>query len=407
MTFFCRSCGSTQTEPVLSLGRTPLANALLHASDLGTVEPTFPLDLVLCTGCSLVQITQTVPPEQLFRDYKYFSSFSDAMVEHAGELAKRLIEKRHLNRSRLVVELASNDGYLLQHYVKAGIPVLGIEPAVNVAKAAAERGVRTIVEFFGNDLAKKLVAQGERASIIHANNVAAHVADINGFVAGIATLLRDDGIAVIETPYVRDMIDRCEFDTIYHEHLFYYSLHAFKTLAARHGLAVVDVERLPIHGGSLRIFVAREAGQLCTENVFELLHEEAQLGVGSIGFYRDFATRVQRLKSVLTGLVLDLKSAKRHIAAYGAAAKGATLLNYCGIDASHVDFVVDRNGHKHGLHMPGSHIPICPPSVFRTSRPDYCLLLTWNFAAEILEQQREYTAGGGRFILPVPDVRIV
>jgi SAM-dependent methyltransferase len=390
--------------PVLSLGRTPLANALVDKESAPGSEATYPLDLVFCTACSLVQIVETVPPEVLFREYLYFSSFSDAMVDHARRLAGRLVAERGLGPEELVVEIASNDGYLLQHYVARGVPVLGVEPALNIAKVARERGIETITEFFGEALGRKL-AQRRRASVIHANNVVAHVPDINGFFSGIAALLAEDGVAVIETPYVREMVERVEFDTIYHEHLFYYSLTAFAALAHRHGLVVANVELIPIHGVSLRVFLQRrgEPGPA----VVQMLAEEERLGVAKIAFYTSFAKQVERLRYVLTRLVADLKSAKRRVAAYGASAKGATLLNYCGIDAASIDFIADRSTHKQGKLMPGARIPIEPPEVLRERRPEYCLLLTWNFAEEIFAQQREYVEGGGRFVVPVPDVRIV
>ena len=397
----CRSCGATQLEKVLSLGRTPLANALLRAEDLEQPEPTFPLELVFCPACALVQITETVPPEQLFSHYLYLSSFSDTMVKHSEELAARLVRERRLDRDSLVIEVASNDGYLLQFYKQAGVPVLGIEPAANVAEVAELKGIPTLVRFFGRELAAELRSSGRRADVIHANNVLAHVADLNGFVAGLALTLKDGGVAVIEAPHVKPMIERLEFDTIYHEHLCYYSLTALQPLFKRHGLEIVDVFEIPLHGGSLQVHAS--LGGSPSDRVVRLLQDEREAGVGELEFYRDFGDKVLRLRKSLVATLEDLKSSGSRIAAYGASAKGATLLNYCRIGRETIEFVADRSTVKQGLYTPGAHLPIKSPESLLTERPDHVLLLTWNFADEILQQQAAYREQGGKFIIPVPE----
>lgn len=401
----CFSCGSTALDPVMSLGTTPLANALLTREALAATEERFPLDLVFCPQCALVQITESVPPAKLFSDYAYFSSFSDTFVAAAKVLANRLAAERSLGTTSLVIELASNDGYLLQHYAAAGIPVLGIEPAENIAKVANQRGIRTRSEFFGLECAQRLAAEGLKADVVHANNVLAHVPDLNGFIAGISTVLKDGGVAVIEAPYLRDMIEKCEFDTIYHEHLCYFSISALMPLFARHGLALVNVERIPVHGGSLRLFASKSGTQ--GRVVAALLEEERVAGMLGIDYYTGFAGRVAGIRADLLELLASLKREGRRIAAYGASAKGSTLLNYFGIGGETLDYVVDRSTEKQGRYTPGTHLRILPPSHLAADKPDYLLLLSWNFLDEVLAQQAGYRAAGGKFIVPVPEVRVV
>jgi len=409
VTAICRSCGARNLELVLSLGSTPLANSLLRADQLDQTEARYPLDLVFCPTCTLVQITETVPPEQLFSDYLYFSSFSETLLAHARELCARMTTQEHLGPDSSVMEIASNDGYLLQYYKAAGIPVLGIEPAQNIAKVAIEKhGIPTRSEFFGLRLAQQLTAEGRRADVVHANNVLAHVADLNGFVAGIREILKEDGVAAFEFPYLGDMIEHCEFDTIYHEHLCYYSLGALSHLFTRHGLKAVEVDRVSIHGGSLLLQVVRtESTRIPGVSVAALLADERKLGMDKPEFYRGFGRRVREIKDRLRALLGQLKAEGKRIAAYGAAAKGSTLLNTYGIGAETLDFIADRSTYKQGRYMPGVRVPIVPPSRLCESMPDYVLLLTWNFADEILRQQDEYRRKGGKFIIPIPDVTIV
>lgn len=328
------------------------------------------------------------------------------MVSHAKIIAERLTEERELVSDSLVVEIASNDGYLLQWYQKRGVPVLGIEPARNIAEVAIrERNVPTISEFFGKDIAETLAEEGRSADVIHANNVLAHVADLNGVVAGFAALLKQDGRVVVEAPYLKDLIDNVEFDTIYHEHLCYFSLTALSHVFASHGLEIVDVERLSIHGGSLRIYAAHTGTSQPSAAVIQLMAEESEW-VFDEATHQEFADRVENLRVQLTTRLEQLKAEGHRIAVYGASAKGSTLLNYFGIDESIIDYVVDRSTVKQGRFTPGTHLMIHDPSRLTKDQPDYCLLLTWNFADEILKQQQQYRENGGKFIIPVPEVRV-
>lgn len=404
----CRSCGNKNLIEVLSLGIMPLANAFIRSDELGEIEAKYPLELVFCPRCSLIQLSGTVSPKKLFQNYLYFSSFSDTMLHHAKEIVHRLIISQNLNKKSLVIELGSNDGYLLQYFQNEGIPVLGIEPAQNVAEVAEGKGIKTICEFFGRELAYELYKKDKRADVIIANNVLAHVADLNGFVEGIGILLKEDGIGVIEVPYVKNLIEQCEFDTIYHEHLCYYSLTALSRLFQQHNMIIEDVERINIHGGSLRIYIRHNNAQIeMNETVYKCLEEEETIGMTHLSYYSTFKEKIENIKLSLKSILDSIKKKSKKIAGYGAAAKGTVFLNFCGIGRDVLEFVVDRSPYKQGYYMPGVHIPIFSPDQLFKKMPDYTLLLTWNFADEILEQQKKYREQGGKFIIPIPKVRII
>jgi SAM-dependent methyltransferase len=403
----CRCCGGGDLTVFLSLGDLPLSDGFITEQQLAREDARYPLDVAFCADCALVQILETVPPEVLFgEDYPYFSSFTDALLRHSEANVVARIADRNLSSRSLVVELASNDGYLLQFYKARGIPVLGIDPAPGPVAAAHAKGIETLLAFFGEGIARRLAStENRRADVIHANNVLAHVADTNGFVAGIATLLKDDGLAVIEVPYVRSLVDHGEFDTIYHEHLCYFSVTALDFLFRRHGLFLNHVEPLEIHGGSLRLFVEKRDKR--AESVHGFLQEERQLGMDKLSWYESFSARVNAIRDGLRELLAGLRQQGSRIAGYGAAAKGTIMLNYAGIGPDTLDFVADRNTHKQGRYIPGVRLPIVAPERILEAQPDYVLILPWNFKDEIMEQQAEYRRRGGKFIVPVPQPRIL
>lgn len=402
----CRSCGGADLPLILDLGSQPIANALLSEEDLDRPEASFPLAVAFCPACALLQVTETVPADILYRrDYPYFSSSSPALLKHSAEHVEALVSKYGLGPLSFVVEVASNDGYLLRNFVERRIPCLGIDPADGPGARANAIGVPTIHDFFGSRRAENLATEGKLADIAIANNVVAHVDDINDFVAGFARVLKPMGSAVFEFAYALDMIERCEFDTIYHEHLFYHTLHGLTPLFGRHGLHLNDVERLPIHGGSLRLTVSRTPTR--SPKLDQLFAHEAALGVDKVSFYNDFAERVRTLRDTLAALLVSEKAKGKRVACYGAAAKGATLVNYLDLGEGFFEFVADANPYKQGKYMPGQRIPIRHPDQLIADQPDHVLLLVWNFAGEVMRQQATYRERGGNFIIPVPEPRIV
>jgi nucleoside-diphosphate-sugar epimerase/SAM-dependent methyltransferase len=402
----CISCGHHGLQPILDLGRMPRSDGLIDVAGLAAREELVPLRLGYCPACALVQLLETRPPEEMFGDaYLYFSSVSEDLLIHSRDNALELIKARGLGPDSLVVEIASNDGYMLQNFKAAGIPVLGIDPARHPATAAIEKGIDTRVDFFGTRVAKALRDEGKRADLIIANNVVAHVADQNDLVAGMAALLAEDGQVVVEFPYVRDLIDFAEFDTIYHEHLCYFSVGSARALFERHGLYLNDMRRLPIHGGSLRLYFGKTAAPSAA--VTQILAEEQALGLDSYDYYADFGDRVRAFRQKARALIGGLKADGKRIAAYGAAAKGTIMLNFLGLNAHVVEYAVDKNPHKLGKYMPGVRVPIVDPARLMTDKPDYVLILPWNFRDEIIRQQQDFLAAGGRFIVPIPDLEIV
>ncbi len=392
---------------VLDLGTTPIANSLVDPTDAPAADDRYPLGLMFCRDCSLVQLTYELPASAIFGDdYPYYSSFSDELCRHAAEHVDGLLASRPLDAGSLAVEVASNDGYLLRNFVAAGVRVLGVDPAPGPAAAANSAGVPTTVGFFGLDLARSIVAERGHADVVIANNVMAHVPQLNDFVAGLAELLADDGVLTVENPWVRDLIEHCEYDTIYHEHYCYYSCSAVDTLMRRHGLHLNDVDYFPaLHGGTLRWTMGKTSAR--TDRCRERLEREAADGMTTVGFYAAFADRVRESQAMLTALLGQIKAEGGTIAGYGAAAKGATLLNCLGPASSSLDFVVDRNTHKIGKLMPGCRLPIEPVERLLEAQPSHLVLLAWNFADEIMSQQAEYAQRGGAFVLPVPFARVV
>ncbi|MDX1645173.1 MAG: class I SAM-dependent methyltransferase [Thermoanaerobaculia bacterium] len=406
----CRFCSTPLSHVFVDLGETPLANSFVDPGNGDRPEPTFPLTVYVCAECFLVQLPEHERAEEIFdADYAYFSSFSDSWLEHCRRYAEMAIERFGLGPESRVVEVASNDGYLLRFFAERGVPVLGVEPAANVAEAAEERGIPTLVEFFGEESARRLAASGRQADLLIGNNVLAHVPEINDFVEGLAIALASEGAVTMEFPHLLRLMERNQFDTIYHEHYSYLSFGTVREIFAAHGLELFDVDELPTHGGSLRIYAQHAGGGPYTveDTVDELLAREREAGLRQISTYAEFGESVRRTREELRRFVDELKRQGHSIAAYGAAAKGNTLLNYCGIGTEAIDYVVDRSPHKQGKLLPGTRIPVKAPEKIFETRPDYVLILPWNLKDEIVEQMAAVADWGGRFFVAIPAVEVV
>ena len=404
----CLFCGEKLQYTFVDLGMSPLCESSVSAEQLNSMEPFYPLHVRICGNCFLVQLEEYVDPQHIFTEYAYFSSFSSAWLKHAESYVAMMTERFGLNQSSHVVEVASNDGYLLQYCVARGIPALGIEPARNVAEVAIQKGVPTRVAFFGEQTALLLAAEGKSADLLLGNNVLAQVPDINDFVKGMKILLKPDGVITMEFPHLMRLMAENQFDTIYHEHFSYFSFITAEKIFAAHGLTLFDVEELPTHGGSLRIF-ARHSDNLSREvgpRVLELRAREVAAGITCLDSYGEFAEKVKETKRKLLDFLISAKRQGKSIAGYGAPGKGNTMLNFCGIRSDFLDYTVDLNPYKQGKFLPGTHIPIFSPEKIRETRPDYILILPWNFKEEILEQVAYIREWGGQFVVPIPEVKV-
>jgi SAM-dependent methyltransferase len=404
----CRFCKAPLELTMVDLGKSPLCESFLPADQLEAMEPFYPLHVRVCTRCWLAQLPSFVAPDEIFQEYAYFSAYSDSWVEHAREYVEMITDRLSLTTENLVVELASNDGYLLQHFLPKGIPVLGIDPAANVALAAEKRGVATLVEFFGVELAERLAHEGKQADLVLGNNVLAQVPDLNDFVGGLAILLAPGGTATFEFPHLARLLEGLQYDTIYHEHFSYFSLATTREIFAAHELAVVDVDQLPSHGGSLRVYAAHASdGRAPSQAVEELVAREQAEGLQDPERYRRFAYEVEKSKHALLELLIALRRDGKQIVGYGAPGKGNTLLNYCGIRTDFLDYTVDRNPYKHGRFTPGTQIPIEPPERIAETQPDAIVILPWNLAKEIAQQLAYTEEWGAELIVPVPTATVL
>ena len=405
---YCRFCGTQLRFTLVDLGMSPLANAYLTASQLHREEPLYPLRAYVCEHCFLVQLEEFASPEQIFQDYAYFASYSETWLAHVRAYTDMIVERFGLDGHSQIVEIASNDGYLLQYFVARGIPVLGIEPAANVAQAARQKGIRTMVQFFGEALARQLVTQGIRADLLIGNNVLAHVPQLNDFVRGLKVLLRPCGVITLEFPHLMRLMAENQFDTIYHEHFSYFSLLTVNKILTTHGLTLFDVEELSTHGGSLRIYArhAENAAKPITRRVTDLLAREEEAGFACLPRYLSFAETIKETKRQILDFLRQVQQQGKAIVGYGAPAKGNTLLNYCGIRADILNYTVDRSPHKQGHFLPGTHIPIYHPDYIRTTKPDYLLILPWNLQDEIMAQMAYIRQWGGQFVVFIPEVRV-
>lgn len=405
----CRFCSHTLAHTFCNLGKTPLSNAYLKKDDLQKKESFHPLHAYVCENCFLVQLEQFESPEDIFSDYAYFSSYSDSWLKHAAKYSNLMINRFGLDSSKKVVEIASNDGYLLKNFVEKGIPVLGIEPAANVAEYAIAIGVPTLVKFFGVKTANDLVAKGVKADLLLGNNVLAHVPDLNDFVAGMKVLLKDGGVITMEFPHLMKLMEENQFDTIYHEHFSYFSFLTVEKVFAKHGLQLFDVEELPTHGGSLRIYAKHQndMAKEISKNVVTLKEKERKYGLDKLSTYLDFQKKVELFKEQFLNFLTKAKSEGKSIVAYGAPAKGNTLLNFCGLNSSTIQYTVDRSPHKQGKYLPGTHIFINEPEKISSTKPDYLIILPWNLKDEIMEQMNHIRSWGGKFVVPLPNVEIL
>jgi SAM-dependent methyltransferase len=405
----CRACGAVLTRTFVDLGLSPLCESYLRAEQLNQAEVFYPLHVFVCERCYLVQLQQYVSTEHIFSEYAYFSSYSESWLEHARRYTDMIAERLRLGGESRVVEVASNDGYLLRNFVRRAVPVLGIEPAANVAEAALRQGIPTRIAFFGRQLACELANEGYRADLIIANNVLAQVPDLNDFVAGIRLLLKPGGVATIEFPHLLQLMRGNQFDTIYHEHFSYFSLAASEPLFAAHLLKVFDIEELPTHGGSLRLYLHRDddLSHGVTERVAAIRQSEAEAALFDLAAYDGFATRVEETKRKLLAFLIEAKQAGQTVVGYGAPGKGNTLLNYCGIRTDFLDYTVDRNPYKQGRFTPGTHVPIFSPEKIFETKPAFVLILPWNIKDEIIRQMGAIREWGGKFVVPIPEVALV
>jgi hypothetical protein len=405
----CLFCSSPLTQTFVDLGMSPLCESYLSQAQLNQMEPFYPLHVRVCGQCYLVQLQQYVSPEHIFTEYAYFSSFSETWLAHAKDYVDMIVQRLNLGPGNLAIELGSNDGYLLRNFVKKGIPALGVEPAANVAKVAVEKGVPTRVAFFGRKTAEKLVEDGQKADLLIGNNVLAQVPDINDFVSGIQIVLKPQGVATLEFPHLARLMEQNQFDTIYHEHFSYFSLLSVEKIFASHGLTLFDVEELSTHGGSIRIYAKRSEENLrpVNERLTNLRNRELGLNFDQMSAYSSFGEQVKATKRNLLEFLIQARRAGKKVAGYGAPGKGNTLLNYCGIRADFLDFTVDRNPYKQGKFLPGTHIPIFPVEKIDEARPDYLLILPWNFKEEIVKQMARIRNWGGQFVVPIPNVQVI
>lgn len=407
----CRFCSTSLKHSFCDLGLTPLSNTYLSELDLKKKEPFYPLHAYVCELCYLVQLEEFETPENIFSDYAYFSSYSDSWLKHAKQYTDLMTQRFGFNKSNLVIEIASNDGYLLKYFKEKNIPILGIEPAANVAKVAQQAGIPTLIKFFGTQTARELVQEGKQADLLLGNNVLAHVPNLNDFVSGMSTVLKPNGVITMEFPHLLRLMEENQFDTIYHEHFSYFSFLTVEKVFAKHGLTIFDVDELPTHGGSLRIYAKHKENQLpamqTTKRVVDLKMKEKDFGLDDIEIYKAFTRKVQKTRESLIHFLKEAQRRKQSVVGYGAPAKGNTLLNFCGISKELLDYTVDRSPHKQGRYLPGTRIPILAPEAIRKTKPAFVLILPWNLREEISHQMSFIKEWGGKFVVPIPEVKVL